>query len=275
MSDAQSLNFIKMNAVGNDFIIFDARKTKINLSTEQITKLSQRHNIGCDQLVIIKNSENADCLMQIYNSDGSKSGACGNATRCVAGLIFEENEKLITIKIEVSGQILHCTKNQNLISVNMGNPKFLWNEIPLAQEIDSQNLEILGYKFLCMNIGNPHAVSFIDKKLTDEEFFKIGKNVENHQLFPEKTNVEFAKIINDNLIEVRVFERGVGETLACGSGACAVGALAIKHNLIKTNKVTIRFKGGDIIISLENNSVIMTGDYNKIFTAIIDESFFG
>lgn len=274
MLDAQSLNFIKMNAVGNDFIIFDARKIEINLSKEQIIKLSYRHNIGCDQLIIIKNSENAHCLMQIYNTDGSKSGACGNATRCVAGLIFEENKKLTTIKIEVSKKILNCTKNQNLISVNMGNPKFLWNEIPLAQEIDSQNLEILGYKFLCMNIGNPHAVSFIDKKLTDEEFFKIGQSVENHPLFPQKTNVEFAKIINNNLIEVRVFERGSGETLACGSGACAVGTLAIKHNLIKNNKVTIRFKGGDIIISLKNNSVIMTGDYHKIFTAIIDESFF-
>ena len=265
---------IKMNAVGNDFIIFDGRKSEINLSKEQITKLSQRHNIGCDQLIVIENSNIADCLMQIYNSDGSISGACGNATRCIAGLIFEENPQLKNITIEVSKQILSCSKNSNSISVNMGKAKFSWSEIPLSQEIDSQNLEILGYKFSCMNIGNPHAVSFVENKLTDEEFFKIGKQVENHQLFPQKTNVEFAQIINDNLIEVRVFERGAGETLACGSGACAVGTLAIKHNLIKSNKVTIRFKGGDIIISLEDDFVIMTGDYNKIFAGTIDENFF-
>jgi len=268
-----NLKFIKMNAVGNDFIIFDARKNPVELTTQQISSISKRQNIGCDQLIIIKKSDFADCLMSIYNSDGSQSGACGNATRCVAGLLFEENSQLQNIKIAVGNQILECQKINNLIAVNMGQPKFSWDKIPLSQEIDSQNIKLFGYKFSTMNIGNPHAVTFIKNTISDAEFFEVGPKVENNPIFPQKTNVEFAKIINDNLIEVRVWERGSGETLACGSGACAVATLAMKHNLVKSNSTTIRYKGGDIIIKLEEQSIIMIGDYNKIFEGTIDENF--
>lgn len=266
-----ALNFVKMNAAGNDFVIFDGRKSELNLTSQQIQKISNRTNIGCDQLIIIRNSSNADCLMEIYNSDGSKAGACGNATRCVAHLILEEKQ-FDKINIETVSGTLECWKNDDLISVNMGKIKFSPDEIPLNSPTSEINL--FGLNFYCANIGNPHAVTFLEAKISDKEFLEIGQKVENHQLFPEKTNVEFAQILSDNLIEVRVFERGVGETLACGSGACSVAAIAIKNQLIKTSEVTVRFKGGDLFIKYDGNKVIMTGSYQTIFYGTIDEKFF-
>ena len=194
--------------------------------------------------------------MKIYNSDGSVSGACGNATRCVAAIICDDLQKY-QINIKTAAGILHCQKNAqkdvDLISVNMGKPKFL------------ENISLFDFDFKCVDVGNPHAVAFTQEKIPDEKFFEIGPKVENHPFFPNKTNVEFAQIISDELIEVRVFERGAGETLACGSGACAVAVLAIKNSLINSRKVTIRFKGGDLIIEQKDDeSIIMTGGYQTI-----------
>jgi diaminopimelate epimerase len=274
------MKFIKMNGAGNDFVIFDARKQAVELSPEQIKNISDRKNIGCDQLIIIKNpstpplrgedvltqrqsaTNEVDVEMIIYNSDGSVSGACGNATRCVASLL-EGAE----VKIKTAAGILECKKNGDLISVNMGIPRFNWDAIPLAKNIDTQKVLLEGFEFACLNIGNPHAVTFISAPLEDSKFFTSGPKIETNPLFPQKTNVEFAQIISDYLINVRVWERGAGETLACGSGACAVGILAIKHRLVKNNKVTTRFKGGDLIIEWngEGSAVIMTGSYEKEF----------
>ncbi len=253
-----SISFIKMSGVRNDFVIFDARNSTINLSAEQIIKISDRKNIGCDQLIIIRNTSDADCLMEIYNPDGSTSGACGNATRCVASLINKNQ-----IKIKTSAGILECKKSNNLISVNMGIPKL------------AGNISLHGFDFTCVDVGNPHAVTFLTNPLSDKDFFNIGSKVENDPFFPNKTNVEFARILSDNLIEVRVFERGAGETLACGSGACAVAIAAINQNLIKTKITTIRFKGGDLTIEWQGkqNPVIMTGGFAKIFEGKIDENF--
>lgn len=275
----RKIAFTKMSGLGNDFVIFDARSEEINLSEEQISKISQKNNskdnIGCDQLIIIKNADDATCLMEIYNSDGSKAGACGNATRCVAAILFDEiNTNSVTIK--TSAGILPCSlQNNNEIAVNIGIPKFNWQEIPLSKNIDSQKINFFDFEFACVNVGNPHAVTFIKNDISDEVFFDIGPKIENNPLFSEKTNVEFAKIISDNLIEVRVWERGAGETLACGTGACAVAILAIKKQLINSNETTIRFKGGDLKIKYSNNqSVIMCGGYKYEFKGHIDNEFF-
>jgi diaminopimelate epimerase len=246
-----------MSGAGNDFVIFDARESSILLTSDQIKKISDRKNIGCDQLILIKKSDVADCVMEIYNSDGSMSGACGNATRCVAALI-EKDE----VKIKTAAGILNCKKVGDLISVNMGKPKF------------TGDVALFDFDFTCIDVGNPHAVTFLKEKISDKKFFEIGPKVECDKFFPHKTNVEFAQIINDDLIEVRVFERGAGETLACGSGACAVAVAAISKNLIKGKKVTIRFKGGDLQIEYSTDSVIMTGGFKKIFSGIIEDSFF-
>lgn len=289
----QKIPFIKMSGAGNDFIIFDARHQKINLSTSQITHLSSRKNIGCDQLIIIKNSTKADCLMEIYNSDASISGACGNATRCVASILMnltvspsgKSDISRDKVTIETTAGILECWRtansennsDENLISVNMGIPNFDWQKIPLAYETNSQKISLYNFDFACINVGNPHAVTFINQPLSDEDFFDLGPKIELNKIFPQKTNVEFAQILSDNLIEVRVWERGAGETLACGTGACGVGILAIKNNLINSKKVTIRFKGGDLIIewpneaNQDNSTVVMTGNYKVIFSGIIDQ----
>ena len=273
LKQQNKLPYSKMSGAGNDFVIFDARNSEVNLTATQIAKISSRDNIGCDQLIIIRESQKAHCLMDIFNSDGSLSGACGNATRCVASILFSELKDVVDITIETAAGILPCHSIGDLVSVEMGIPKFDWKDIPLSQETSSQDLSLFGYKFACVNIGNPHAVTFIKDTLSDKEFFDIGPKVETDSIFLEKTNVEFCKIISDNLIEVRVWERGAGETLACGSGACAVGISAIKHKLVNSDEITIRFKGGDLSIkwSGETSSVIMTGGYSTLSDGIIDD----
>jgi diaminopimelate epimerase len=274
-----AINFVKMNGAGNDFIIIDSRINNQQFGAAQIAKTSNRKNIGCDQFIVLRNSIKSDIFMDIYNSDGSKAGACGNATRCVASLIMEE-KKSDKINVETISGILECSRQGALISVNMGKPKFDWQEIPLSKEVDTESFKIddpllANFRFSALNMGNPHVVAFIDKELDDETFLTIGPKIENYSLFPEKTNVEFVQIIAPNHLKVRVWERGVGETLACGTGACAVAVLAIKKGLIKEGKIQIGFKGGDLFIEwLEDNSVIMTGSYQKVFTGVVDEKFF-
>ncbi len=278
MSAEQNLNypFVKMSGVGNDFVIFDGRQAHIHLTSDQIKKISDRKNIGCDQLIVMREGEAVDCVMEIYNSDGSLAGACGNATRCVASILFSEKQTL-EIKIQTAAGILRCTQDGDFISVNMGVPNFDWAKIPLSHETDSQKISLFNFEFACVNVGNPHAATFIAQPLTDEIFFDIGPKIETDSIFPQKTNVEFAQIISDNLIEVRVWERGSGETLACGSGACAVAILAIRQGLVKSKKVTIRFKGGDLLIEWngDGTAVIMTSSFEKIFDGAIDAKFFG
>jgi diaminopimelate epimerase len=277
------IHFTKMSGLGNDFIIIDNRKKNITLNSAAIKLLADRKIIGCDQLIIIKyaTDQNSDYYMEIYNSDGSESPTCGNATRCVAGLIMEEeNQEIITI--ETKGGILKCWREGWLISVAMAYPQFLWSKIPVANNIDTNevffddDIKLSSCKFHLVNLGNPHAVTFLNAPISDEDFFYIGSKIESHPFFPQKTNVEFAHVINDNLIEVRVFERGVGETLACGSGACAVGVLAIKNKLVQNNKIITRFKGGDLTIEWQNQNspVIMSGEYKKIFTGIFFTGIF-
>jgi diaminopimelate epimerase len=264
------LNFIKMSALGNDFVIFDYRQQYFSLNSKQILEISNRKNIGCDQLIIIKkpNQNNSqeieiDVEMEIFNCDGSISPTCGNATRCVAGYLFEENPHKKIIVIQTLGGILNCQKiNENLISVNMGKAKFL------------DNLNFDKYIFNCVDVGNPHAVCFVDKMIDNKDFLSLGPQIENHQQFPNKTNVEFAQIINDQLIAVRVWERGVGETMACGSGACGVAALAIKNKFVNSSKVLVEFTQGRLQIEYINDEIIMIGDYQKIFYGKIDEDFF-
>jgi diaminopimelate epimerase len=248
-NNSSSLSFIKASALGNDFIIFDARENEnFSLSKAQIQKFSNRKFIGCDQLIILKKgSNNFDAEMQIYNQDGSVSGACGNATRCVAKILIDDLQKE-KLSIKTAAGILSCEKKDELIAVNMGKINFF------------ENISLFGFNFYLADIGNPHAVAFLKEEISDEKFLEISPQIENHSHFKNKTNVEFARIINDELIEVRVFERGVGETLACGSGACCVGALAIKNSLINSKKVKIRFKGGDLEIAmLDGDEVLMVG----------------
>ena len=270
------ISFIKMSGTSNDFVIIDVRKNNYQFTPEQITKISARNNIGCDQFIVLKNSANCHIFMEIYNSNGSKSNACGNATRCVALLVMEENN-LNEVLIETNAGILPCKKEQDCILVNMGKPKFASNQIPLSanSNLNSDSIKIDKFEFSAVNMGNPHIVTFLENELADGEFFKISPKLENHDYFPQKTNIEFVTKESENHLKVRVWERGVGETLACGSGACAVGAIAFKKNIVKAgSEIKISFKGGDIFISLNNDKeIIMRGDATKIFYGIIDNNF--
>ena len=255
-----------MNALGNDFVIIDNRITNHNLSVENIIKLSNRKNIGCDQFIILKKpiSHKAMIFMQIYNTDGSISATCGNATRCIAGLLFEENPQLTNITIETLAGLLDCQKiDQNIIKVNMGIPQII-----------SKNISLFEHNFIHVDVGNPHAVCFVDKIPHDDKFFFIAPKIENYTaIFPDKTNVEFAEIINDSTIKVRVFERGVGETSACGSGACAVAVASIYSKLINKNSVKIIFGDQELLIDYDGKFVFMTGAFQKIFSGKIYEDF--
>ena len=276
------IEFVKMSGVGNDFVIIDARKQDHSFTPKQISAIANRKNIGCDQFILLKKSSLSDVYMEIYNSDGDIATACGNATRCVASIIMDEI-KSDSVVIETLSGNLRCKRENNpaLISVNMGKPKFDWKSIPMKEEkeecfyLNYISDKLTGYKFSVVNVGNPHIVTFLNQdQLLSDELLEQGVLIENNKLFPKKINVEFAKVIKNNHIEVRVWERGAGETLSCGSGACAVAILAIKRNIVNSREVKIKFRGGNLSIRWEKNGdIIMIGDYKKIFTGKLDKSF--
>ena len=261
----------KMDGLGNDFVIIDQRIENIELSKDQIIKICNRNFIGCDQLIIIKKNPKLDAELEFYNSDGSQSGACGNGTRCVADFLSKENnQKEITVWTS-SGILKSNILGNNLVETEIGIPKTNWNEIPLSKNLDTKNLNI---KILtknntehiggtAVNVGNPHIVFFV-KDIENFDLKKIGPEIENHKLFPEKCNVTLAKVINKNLIKVKVWERGSGLTKACGTAACA-SAIAGNINGFVEKKTDIEFKLGKLSIFIDDkNSVHMKGSVSNI-----------
>jgi len=263
------VNFLVMDGIKNKFLIIDSRSKDIHLTGEQIRFLADSRNMdtgGCDQIAILKNSSISDCFMEIYNSDGGEVEACGNVTRCVGWLL--SNEKSINdTTIETLAGILNSTKvGENRVKIDMGEARLKWNEIPLSIDCDTTSvpLEVDNLQNpVAVNVGNPHAVFFIDN--IDEIDFdenNIGSRIENHEVFPNRVNVGIAQIIDRDNIKLRVFERGTGETLACGTGACAATIAAIRKNYTD-RKVTVELKGGNLEIEwTSNNRIYMTGDVN-------------
>lgn len=279
------LNFIKMHGAGNDYVYVDGMKYQIPDESAAAKKLSDRHfSIGGDGLIIIKKGSVADYEMVMYNADGSRGAMCGNGIRCVAKYLFDEgytnNEKEFTI--ESMGAIKHI--NVNVIDgkavsarVDMGKPILKASNIPVnfdGEKCVNQPVTFVDRKFnmTCVSMGNPHAVMFIDEHPTDFDLNKYGSIAEQDtSLFPDRVNAEFAKIIDRNNIEMRVYERGAGETLACGTGACATAVSAILNGYCD-NKVTVHLLGGDLLIEWngnENDSVIMTGPAEYAFTGTV------
>ena len=261
----------KMDGLGNDFVIIDQRHNHIELTNDQIKKICNRNFIGCDQLIYIKKNEKIDADMKFYNSDGSVSGACGNGTRCVAYLLSKEiNKNKIVLGTE-SGNLESKILEEKLVETKIGLAKTNWDEIPLAKELDTINLE---YKIIdnnnkehfggtAVNVGNPHIIFFVNN-IEDFNLEKIGPEIENNKLFPEKCNVTLAKIINENHIKVKVWERGAGLTKACGTAACAT-AFAAKINGKIKNKTEIEFELGKLSIFIDDNgNIFMTGPVSNI-----------
>ena len=261
----------KMDGLGNDFVIIDQRYDHIELTNDQIKKICNRNFIGCDQLIYIKKNEKIDADMKFYNSDGSVSGACGNGTRCVAYLLSKEiNKNKIVLGTE-SGNLESKILGEKLVETNIGPAKAKWNEIPLSKELNTINLN---YKIIdknnnkyfggtAINVGNPHIIFFV-KNIENFNLEKIGPEIENNKLFPEKCNVTLAKIINENHIKVKVWERGAGLTKACGTAACATAYAAKINGKIK-NKTEIEFELGKLSIFIdESKNISMTGPVSNI-----------
>ena len=262
----RTIPFIKMDGLGNDFVIIDSREKVITLTPSEISKIANRRTgIGFDQLFILTRSDIADIKMAIFNADGSGAGACGNGTRCIASLLFEEDSSKKEVLIEApQGKLLKAYKKEQ-ISVNMGAPDFSWQGIGLAEEKDTLNLTNLlpNMSACCVSMGNPHAVFFVED-VSKIDLAKLGPLVENHPLFVNKTNVEFAQIVGPGKILMRVWERGAGITQACGSGACATLATAYKKGL-SSNKAQIIMPGGTLEIENKNGEILMAGPVNKAF----------
>ena len=261
----------KMDGLGNDFVIIDQRNQNFILGKDQIIKICDRTYIGCDQLILIKKNSKIDAGLEFYNSDGSISGACGNGTRCVADLLAKENDKKEIILWTSGGILKSKILEDNLVETEIGVAKTNWDEIPLSENLDTKNLNI---KILdknnkehtggtAVNVGNPHVVFFLEN-IEDYNLEKIGPEIENYKIFPEKCNVTLAKVINKNLIKVKVWERGVGLTKACGTAACAT-AIAGRINKISEKKVDIEFALGKLSISIDDkNSIHMKGPVSDI-----------
>ena len=267
------MNFkaFKMDGLGNDFVIIDNRSDEIKLSSDQIIKICNRSFIGCDQLIIMNHSDESDADLIFYNSDGSESGACGNGTRCVAYLISEENNKKEIILRTKSGVLNSKILDKNLVETVIGIPKTEWKERPISQKMDTKNLNLKitdnnkneYFGGTAVNVGNPHAIFFVDK-LENFNLKDIGPNLEINKLFPDRCNITLAEIKDSKKIFVKVWERGAGLTKACGSAACAT-AFASKINGLTGNEVDIEFELGNLSISInKNNSIKMKGAVSNI-----------
>ena len=270
----QKIPFIKMHGLGNDFVIIDRRNNNVKINNDIIQKLSDRRTgAGCDQVITIdKNtSSDYDASIQIYNPNGDSAEACGNGTRCVAKLLFKEKNKT-KLKLKSIVGILNAEKITNdTISVNLGRISSNWKDIPIARKVDTLNVPIQIKNFIsgvAVNIGNPHIV-FFDKNISLLDLNSVGPQIENHELFPEKINVEIVEIINRKNIKMRVWERGAGITLACGSGACAAVYASMLKNLTDNN-VIVKLAKGSLQIKIKNNEAIMIGPAEESFRGFIE-----
>lgn len=256
-----------MHGLGNDFVVVDGRKNDFQPKPESIRHLADRRlGVGCDQFILIlpPRSSQTAAFMRIFNPDGSEAGACGNATRCVADLLMQENGQNSCVIETMAGHLTCKRAGVNRICVDMGRPRFEWNEIPLSRPCDTLRLP-LEFDSAAVSMGNPHCVVFVDN-LEDISVDKSGKQIENDSLFPEKTNVEFIGILARNRVRMRVWERGAGITPACGSGACAALVAAVRRGRIDRRAEMI-LDGGSLTLEWDQESdhILMDGPTSYVF----------
>ncbi|XKM12913.1 diaminopimelate epimerase [Orbaceae bacterium ac157xtp] len=272
------MNFSKMHGLSNDFMVIDCITQNVHLSTEMIKKLSNRHTgVGFDQLLLVEPpySPENDFHYRIYNADGSEVEMCGNGARCFARFVqLKKLTKKNVLKVSTQkGEIILKVNPDQTVRVNMGIPNFQPNDVPFKaiKEEKTYIIRALERTILCgvVSMGNPHCVLQVDDVLT-AEVNVIGPALESHERFPKKANIGFMQIIDRDHINLRVFERGVGETLACGSGACAAVAVGIMQGLLN-NKVNVKLPGGELIIEWEGQgtSLFMTGSATHVYDGFI------
>ncbi|NEP03746.1 MAG: diaminopimelate epimerase [Okeania sp. SIO2G4] len=279
-----TVSFTKYHGLGNDFILIDNRHLPQPIVTpEQAIKLCDRNfGIGANGVIFaLPRQDQADYTMRIFNSDGSESEMCGNGIRCLAKFIAEiDNDNKTKYKIYTGAGLLGIElQPDGQVKVDMGQPKLLASEIPTTlgnadEKIVNQTVEVAGksWSVTCVNMGNPHCITFVEN-VADIALEIVGPQFEHHSVFPERTNTEFIQVISPNYVKMRVWERGAGATLACGTGACAsvVAGVLTQRN---ENKVTVELPGGCLEIewSTTDQKVYMTGPTEKVFTGVINES---
>lgn len=272
----RKINFVKMHGLGNDFILIDCLDQDLENPEEFAKKYcNRRFGIGADQFLLLYPSEIADFRMRIFNADGSEVEMCGNGIRCLAKYIWDRglSDKEI-LEIETLAGIIKPKKVGELVQVDMGKPEFKPERIPV--DIDGETafdikLEVSGWlsRINCVSMGNPHAVIFLEEEPKNFAVGKYGPLIENHPIFPKRTNVEFAYVKNPEEIVIRVWERGAGETPACGTGACAT-AVAGAYKGLTQKKVTVHLIGGDLLIEwADDGHVYMTGPAEEVFEGTI------
>ena len=299
------MKFTKMHGIGNDYIYVNCFEEKVENPSELSVKLSDRHfGIGADGLILIKPSKIADFCMEMYNADGSQAEMCGNGIRCVGKYVYDyglTDKESISVETLAGIKYLDFTIENgkvSLITVNMGSPELIPSKIPVnvsalttdnkyTEEADDKKMEnneltqvvdkplvVNGeeYKVTCVSMGNPHCVVYVDDT-TSFPLEKLGPEFENHELFPNRVNTEFIQILNRNEVNMRVWERGTGETLACGTGACASTVAGVLNGLTD-EEITLHLLGGDLKVrwDREENVVYMTGPAKVVFDGVIDEN---
>lgn len=269
------LFFSKMEATGNDFIIIDTIDNKFLYDIKLLSKYlcDRNKGIGADGTIFLYKSEIADFKMRIINKDGTEAEMCGNGIRCLAKYIYEKylnDKKIFNIETLSGIKTVEILDNGREVKINMGKPTFSYEEIPVFYEDNkSINIEIENdiYEFFPISMGNPHVVCFRDN-IEDIKLEQVGKIVENYKYFPNKTNVEFAQIIDRKNIKLRIWERGVGETLSCGTGTTATAIMANKRNLTD-DEVNVEVKGGKLKVIFNENAYLI-GEARSVFEGKLD-----
>ena len=272
--------FIKMHGLGNDFVVIDAREAPLALDDAAAARIADRHTgVGCDQLLIVEPARNgqAAAFMRIRNHQGFEVSACGNGTRCIADLLMTETGAKETA-IETQAGLLRAERAANgLVSVDMGAPGLDWNEIPLAREMDTLHLDLSRGPLadpVAVSMGNPHAVFFVEDPEAIE-LRTLGPDLEHDPLFPERANIGVGTVTGPDQIRLRVWERGVGETLACGTGACAAAVAAHRRGLTG-RRVTVTLTGGPLELNWRDDGrVFMTGPVATSFSGTLGEGLLG
>ena len=266
--------FTKMHGLGNDFVVLDAVRQSIRLTTDIIKRIADRNlGIGCDQVLVIEppTDRNIDFNYRIFNCDGSEVEQCGNGARCIGRYIKDQQlSGKKTLRIKTKNRVMEITTTtKNMITANMGEPSFIPTDIPLdsEQQNDLYSIDInnSSLKISALSVGNPHAVLQVDN-IDQADVETIGSLIQKHSLFPESVNVGFMQIIDRQNLALRVYERGVGETQACGSGACAAAVAAIKQGLVDKT-IEIKLLGGKLTIEWqgEGQPILMTGPAETVF----------
>lgn len=273
MNNFTKIPFIKMHGTGNDFVIIDCRVIRYP-HIDAVRIADRKRGIGCDQTIFIYPSTTETCKIDIFNPDGSRAEMCGNAVRCIFWLITSDHSP--TASIELANRTVHGERLCDAqIRVNMGKPLFEWTDIPLSEPQSTLNLKM---EMGCLksptatNIGNPHVTFFVDD-VNSVPFEELAPLIENHPLFPNRTNVSIVKVVANNEIVARIWERGTGITESCGSAACAAFIAAIRRGLIANTKAKIKLPGGDLMVEFDGECVYKTGEAVLVCTGEYVQDF--